>query len=67
MRVAFASLHFTSPSRPGRIERTAPRSTQLRDLSDQGVRDQIVAEAREDAHATLLRDKRAATRRGQAG
>ena len=54
-------------STPGRIERTPPRSTQLRDLSDPSVRDQIVAEARQDAYATLLRDKRAAARRRQAG
>ena len=54
-------------STPGKIKRAPPRSTQLRDLSDQGVRDQIVAEARADAIATLLRDRRAAARRRQAG
>jgi len=49
----------------GKIERTPPHPTQLRDLSDPKVRDQTVAEARTDAHATLMRNKRAATRRGQ--
>ena len=53
-------------SMPGKIERTPPRSTRLRDLSDQKVRDQIVAEARKDANSTLLRTHRSATRAKQA-
>jgi hypothetical protein len=53
-------------STPGKIERTPARSTQLRDLSDPNVRDQILSEARKDAHATLLRNSRAATRTRQA-
>ncbi|WP_167738037.1 hypothetical protein [Cryobacterium sp. MDB2-10] len=52
-------------STPGRIERTASLSTQLRDLSDPSVRDQMVSEARADAEATLLRKWRAATRTRQ--
>ena len=53
-------------STPGKIERTPPRSTQLRDLSSQRVRDQIVSEARRDANSSLLRNRRAANRARQA-
>jgi len=49
-------------STPGKIERTPPHVTQLRDLSNKAVRDQIISKAREDANSTLLRNRRAATR-----
>jgi hypothetical protein len=49
-------------STPGKIEFLQPRPTGLRDLSDKTVRDQIVAEARKDASATLLRTRRASLR-----
>jgi len=44
-------------STPGKIERTPPHVTQLRDLSNKAVRDQIVSEARKDANSTLLRNQ----------
>ena len=49
-------------STPGKIERTLP-SPGLRDLTDKNVRDQIVSEARKDANSSLLRNRRAVTRR----
>jgi hypothetical protein len=51
----------------GKIDRQPPQYRGLRDLSDQRVRDQIVSEAREDANATLLRNRRKADRAKQAG
>ncbi|WP_166785348.1 hypothetical protein [Cryobacterium sp. TMT2-17-1] len=53
-------------STPGKIERSPQLSSRLRDLSSKVVRDQIVSEARKDAHSTLLRNSRVATRTRQA-
>ncbi|WP_166790653.1 MULTISPECIES: hypothetical protein [unclassified Cryobacterium] len=52
-------------STPGKIERMPMRSTRLRDLSNENVRNQIVSEARKDASSTLIRNRRAATRTKQ--
>jgi hypothetical protein len=46
----------------GKIERTPTRPTQLRDLSDPKVRDQIFEDARTDAKSSLLRNRRAGIR-----
>jgi hypothetical protein len=54
-------------STPGKIERTSPSPSRLRDLSSKSVRDQIVSEARKDANSTLARNLRAHTRTQQAG
>jgi len=48
---------MTSPT-PGKIARTSPSPSHLRDLSSKSVRDQIVAEARKDAISTLIRKLR---------
>jgi hypothetical protein len=45
-------------STPGKIERTPSRAPGLRDLTSATVRDHIVAKAREDANATLIRKLR---------
>jgi hypothetical protein len=47
-------------STPGKIERTSPRTSGLRDLTDKRVRNQIVADARKDASASLVRNRRRA-------
>jgi len=51
-----------SISTPGTIERTFPRPSRLRDLTDKTVRDEIVSKARNDANASLIRSRRAGSR-----
>jgi len=51
-----------SISTPGKIERTSPRPSRLRDLTDKTVRDENVSKARNDANASLIRSRRAGSR-----